>query len=64
MGYRSLAGHILWGHKELDMIERLTHTHTHTHNLSIAACYTVPKFRSLLGQPLDLLMILWFSKVN
>ena len=26
MGYSS------WGHKELDMTERLTHTHTHTHN--------------------------------
>ena len=64
MGYRSLAGHILWGRKELDMTERLTHTHTHTHNLSIAAYYTVPKFRSFLGEPLDLLMILWFSKVN
>ena len=30
MGYRSLVGHILWGRKELDMTERLTHTHTHT----------------------------------
>ena len=26
-----LLGHSLWGHKELDTTERLTHTHTHTH---------------------------------
>ena len=27
-GLRSLAGYSSWGHKELDMTERLTHTHT------------------------------------
>ena len=27
-GQRSLVGYTPWGHKELDMIERLTHTHT------------------------------------
>ena len=30
-GQRSLVGSSPWGHKELDMTERLTHTHTHTH---------------------------------
>ena len=29
-----LLGHSLWGHKELDTTERLTHTQTHTHILS------------------------------
>ena len=29
-GERSLAGYSLWGCKELDTTERLTHTHTHT----------------------------------
>ena len=28
-GQRSLVGYTPWGHKELDMTERLTHTHTH-----------------------------------
>ena len=28
-GQRSLAGYSLWGHKELDMTERLTHKQTH-----------------------------------
>ena len=28
---RTLAGYCLWGHKESDTTERLTHTHTHTH---------------------------------
>ena len=28
---RSLAGYSLWGCKESDMTEELTHTHTHTH---------------------------------
>ena len=27
---RTLAGYCLWGHKESDTTERLTHTHTHT----------------------------------
>ena len=30
-GQRSLAGYSPWGHTELDMTERLSHTHTHTH---------------------------------
>ena len=30
-GQRSLAGYSLWGCKESDMTEELTHTHTHTH---------------------------------
>ena len=30
---RTLAGYCLWGHKESDTTERLTHTHTHTHTL-------------------------------
>ena len=30
-GQRSLVGYSLWGHKESDMTEPLTHTHTHTH---------------------------------
>ena len=25
------GGYSLWGHKELDTTEQLTHTHTHTH---------------------------------
>ena len=29
-GQRSLAGYSPWGRKELDTMERLTHTHTHT----------------------------------
>ena len=28
---RSLVGYSLWGHRELDTTEWLTHTHTHTH---------------------------------
>ena len=32
-GQRSLAGYSPWGHKELDTMERLTHTHTHTHHI-------------------------------
>ena len=32
-GLRSLAGYSSWGHKELDMTERLIHTHTHTLSL-------------------------------
>ena len=28
-GQRSLEGYSLWGHKESDTTERLTHTHTH-----------------------------------
>ena len=31
-GQRSLAGYSLWGLKESDTTERLTHTHTHTQN--------------------------------
>ena len=31
-GQRSLIGYGPWGHKELDMTERLTHTHTHRAN--------------------------------
>ena len=30
-GQKSLEGHSLWGLKESDTTERLTHTHTHTH---------------------------------
>ena len=30
-GQRSLVGYSPWGHKESDLIERLTHTHTYTH---------------------------------
>ena len=30
-GRRSLGGYRLWGRKQLDMTEQLTHTHTHTH---------------------------------
>jgi len=40
---RSLAGYILWGHKESDMIEWLTHTHTHTHTVSSYFCWIVCK---------------------
>ena len=29
-GQRGLAGYIPWGPKELDAIQRLTHTHSHT----------------------------------
>ena len=46
-GQRSLAGYSPWGHKELDMAERMracararthTHTHTHTHSVSELEC--------------------------
>ena len=30
-GQRSLVGYSPWGHKDLDVTDRLTHTHTHTH---------------------------------
>ena len=34
-GQRSLASYTPWGHKESDMIERLTHVHTHTQSHSL-----------------------------
>ena len=30
-GQRSLVGYSPWGHREMDMTERLTQTHTHGH---------------------------------
>ena len=38
-GQWSLEGYSPWGHKELDMTERLTHTHTHTHTSSSTTVY-------------------------
>ena len=38
-GQRSLAGYSLWGCKELDTNEWLTHTHTHTHRLPPGLSY-------------------------
>ena len=37
---RSLVGYSSWGHKELDMTERLTYIHTHTHTHT-HTCLTV-----------------------
>ena len=39
-GQRSLVGYSLWGDKELDTSERLTHTYTHTHTSNIYHIYT------------------------
>ena len=36
-GQRSLVGDSPKGPKELDMIERLTHTHTHTHTHTLTS---------------------------
>ena len=36
-GQRNLVGYRLWGQKESDTIEQLTHTHTHTHIIKEAA---------------------------
>ena len=43
-GLRSLAGYNPWGHKELDMTERLTqtHRHTHTHTHTHGSCTFAP----------------------
>ena len=35
LGQRSLAGYSPWGHKELDMTERLAHGHTDTRNTEL-----------------------------
>ena len=37
-----LGGYSPWGHKELGMTERPTHTHTHTHNLTVSKCEVLP----------------------
>ena len=37
---RNLAGYSPWGHKELDMTERLTHTHIHTHTYTHTHTHT------------------------
>ena len=37
-GQRRLAGYSPWGHKELDMTERLTHKHTHTYITESLTC--------------------------
>ena len=36
-GQRSLSGYGLWGHKESDTPELLTHTHTHIAYLNLIA---------------------------
>ena len=35
-GQKSLEGHSLWGLKESDTTERLTHTHTHTQTIPVS----------------------------
>ena len=38
-GQRSFTGYSLWGHKESDTTERLTHTHTHTHTHTVESIW-------------------------
>ena len=44
-GQRNLAGYSLWGRKELDTTEQLTHTHTqHTHTYIYIHIHTLWNF--------------------
>ena len=42
-GQRSLVGCSLWGCKESDTTEQLTHTHTHTHTQLLTRIQAAPK---------------------
>ena len=60
-GQRSLEGYSLWGRKELNTTERLTHIHTHTHlvELTLSPLYLL---WVLLGKRCSCLYISIFFK--
>ena len=47
-GWRSLEGYIPWGHKELDMTERLTNTHTQPGDICLELCVRIFKKKTIL----------------
>ena len=49
-GWRSLEGYIPWGHKELDMTERLTNTHTQPGDICLELCVRIFKKKNHTGR--------------
>ena len=55
-------GYCPWGCKELDMIERLTHTHTHTHRHTEFLMNSTPhRYQSAAVQVTMVTLLAWVA---